>query len=88
MRNIYALFDLIGKNLKDIRTNVIRKSQEKFAEETEMSRSFLSQIESPKVNAGVSLDTLFNIAQKYNIDIRDFFKGYESLMDSDMKDDN
>ena len=74
--------------MKDIRTNVIRKSQEKLAEDTEMSRSFLSQVESKKVNAGVSLDTLFNIAQTYNIDIRDFFKGYESLMDSDKKDDN
>lgn len=45
-----------------------------------MSRSFISQIESPNVDTGVSLDTLFYIAQKYNFDIRDFFKDYEVLI--------
>lgn len=46
-----------------------------------MSRSFLSQLESPNVDVGVSLDTLFFLAQKYNFDIRKFFDGYEKLMD-------
>ena len=47
-----------------------------------MSRSFISHLESPNVDKGISLDTLFFLAQKYNIDIRDFFNGYEKLMDS------
>ena len=66
--------------MKTIRTEIIGKSQEKMAEEIDMSRSFLSQIESPNVEVGISLDTLFYIAQKYNFDIRKFFDGYEELM--------
>ena len=50
-----------------------------------MSRSFISQIESPNVDTGVSLDTLFYLAQKYNFDIRKFFDGYEKLMDDKNK---
>ena len=52
-----------------------------MAEDTDMSRGFLSRIESPNIDAGISLDTLFFIAQKYNFDIRKFFGGYEDLMD-------
>ena len=80
MKNTYELFNLIGKNMKTIRNDIIGKSQEKMAEEIDMSRSFLSQIESPYVEVGISLDTLFYIAQKYNFDIRKFFDGYEELM--------
>ena len=80
MKNSYELFSLIGKNFKYIRKNIIGCSQEKLAEDCNMSRSFISQIESPNVNTGVSLDILFYIAQKYNFDIRDFFKNYENLM--------
>ena len=80
MKNSYELFSLIGKNFKYIRKNIIGCSQEKLAEDCNMSRSFISQIESPNVDTGVSLDTLFYIAQKYNFDIRDFFKDYEVLI--------
>lgn len=45
-----------------------------------MSRSFISHIESPNIDIGISLDTLFFLAQKYNFDIRNFFDGYETLM--------
>lgn len=88
MKNTYELFALIGQNMKSIRKDIIGKSQEKLAEDVDMSRSFLSQIESPNVDVGVSLDTLFFLAQKYNFDIRKFFDGYETLMDGDSKDDN
>jgi len=80
MKSAYELFNLIGKNMKIIRKEVIGMSQEKLAEDVDMSRSFLSQIESPNVDVGVSLDTLFFLAQKYNFDIRKFFDGYENLM--------
>lgn len=86
MKNSYELFSLIGKNFKCIRKNIIKCSQEKLAEDCNMSRSFISQIESPNVDTGVSLDTLFYIAQKYNFDIRDFFKDYENLMNKDNSD--
>ena len=80
MRNAYELFDLIGKNMKSIRKDIIGKSQEKMADDTNMSRSFISHIESPNIDIGVSLDTLFYLAQKYDFDIRLFFEGYENLM--------
>ena len=63
MRNAYELFDLIGKNMKSIRKDIIGKSQEKMADDTNMSRSFISHIESPNIDIGVSLDTLFYLAQ-------------------------
>ena len=87
MRNAYELFSLIGKNMKSIRREIIGKSQEKMAEDTDMSRSFISHIESPNVDTGISLDTLFYLSQKYNFDIRKFFDGYEELMDNDSKED-
>lgn len=80
MKNTYELFALIGKNMKKIRKDIIGKSQEKMAEDTDMSRSFISHIESPNVDAGISIDTLFYLSQKYNFDIRLFFDGYEELM--------
>lgn len=87
MRDIYELFDLIGQNMKSIRRDVIKKSQEKVADDIDMSRGFLSQIESPNVQIGLSLDTLFLISQKYNFDIRDFFYGYEKLLVQNKKKD-
>lgn len=81
MKDAYELFNLIGQNMKTIRKEIIGSSQEKLAEEVDMSRSFLSKLESPNVDVGVSLDTLFFLAQKYNFDIRKFFDGYEKLMD-------
>ena len=68
-----------GKNVKYYRFQS-KYTQEKLAEELDLSRSFISHIESPNVNKGVSIDTLFLISQKYNIDIREFFEGYENLM--------
>ena len=88
MKNTYEIFALIGQNMKSIRTNIIGKSQEKMAEDTDMSRSFISHIESPNVDTGISLDTLFFLAQKYNFDIRKFFDGYEKLMDKENEEDS
>ncbi len=88
MRDIYELFDLIGQNMKSIRLDLIKKSQEKVADDIDMSRGFLSQIESPNVQTGVSLDTLFILSQKYNFDIREFFYGYEKLLVQDKKKDD
>lgn len=88
MRNAYELFSLIGKNMKSIRKEIIGKSQEKMAEDTDMSRSFISHIESPNVDTGISLDTLFYLSQKYNFDIRKFFDGYEELMDNNEENDD
>ncbi len=80
MKNTYVLFNLIGQNMKKIRKDIIKKTQEKLAEDVNMSRSFLSHLESENVDVGVSLDTLFYLSQKYNFDIRLFFDGYEKLL--------
>ena len=73
MKDVYSLFELIGKNIKKIRNEKLKISQEKMAEDLEMSRSYISHIESPKFNIGISIDTLFYISQMYKIDIKKFF---------------
>ncbi len=87
MKDTYELFTLIGKNMKSIRKEFVGKSQEKMAEDADMSRSFISHVESPNYDIGISLDTLFFLAQKYKFDIRRFFDGYEELMDDENKKD-
>ena len=85
MKKADEIYNLIGQNMKKIRINKIKMSQEKMAAETDLSRSFISHIESPKVDQSVSVDTLFFLAQKYNFDIREFFNDYEKLMNNDAK---
>lgn len=81
--NSSDLFRLIGKNIQSLRTEFKIGTQEKLAEDLDLSRSFISQLESPGVDKGVSLETLFLISQHYNIDIRRFFDNYEDLMDKE-----
>ena len=78
MQDIYDFYNLIGQNIKRIRKEH-HESQEVFAEKLDMSRGFISQIES-SVKTGISLDTLYAISQKYDIDIRELFQGYEQFM--------
>ena len=78
MQDIYDFYNLIGKNIKRIRREH-HESQEVFAENLDMNRSFNSKIES-SVKTGISLNTLYAISQKYHIDIRDLFQGYEQFM--------
>ena len=68
----------IGKFISVSRKNK-NLTQEQLAETLNMSRSFISHLESPNVNKGISIDTLFLISQKFNLDIRDFFEGYEEF---------
>ena len=84
--NYEEFYHLIGDNLKKIRIEH-HDSQEKFAEKIDMSRGFISQIESPGLTGvGVSLDTLFKICIVYNIDIREFFVGFEKFIKPNKKD--
>lgn len=77
--NLNEFYRLIGDNIKKTRLEH-KDSQETLAEKIDMSRGFLSQIESPGLCVGVSLDTLFKICMTYNIDIRDLFNGFEELL--------
>ena len=73
-------YRLIGDNIKKIIMDH-NDSQEAFAEKIDMSRGFISQIESPGLTGiGVSLDTLLKICIVYNVDIREFFDGFEKLI--------
>ena len=73
-------YRLIVDNIKKIRMDH-NDSQEVLAEKIDMSRGFISQVESPGLTGiGVSLDTLFRICIVYNIDIRIFFDGFEKLI--------
>ena len=77
--NLNDFYRLIGDNIKKVRTEH-NDSQESLAEKIDMSRGFLSQIESPGLCVGVSLDTLFKISMTYNIHIRDLFNGFEEFL--------
>ncbi len=76
---------LVGQNMKRIRTEKLGISQEKMARDVNLSRSFISHVESPKIEAGVSLDTLYLIANYYGFDIREFFEGYEEMMEAEKR---
>ena len=67
------LYNLIGQNIKKFRKSV-GETQEQFAKKNGLSRGFISQLESLKVNTGISLETLFNISKNYNVDITIFFE--------------
>ncbi len=71
----------MGRNLAKLRKEY-KLTQEQLSEDTSLSMSFISQVEAPNTEKGVSLDTLFLISQKYKIDIRRFFDNYEELLDS------
>lgn len=75
-----SFYRLIEDNIKRIRMEN-KDSQEAFAEKIDMSRGFLSQVESPGLKGiGLSLDTLYKICIVYNVDIREFFLGFEKLI--------
>lgn len=82
--DIWEFYNLFGKNIAKIRKKH-NMTQEQLAEILNMSRGFISQIESSGVKTGVSLDTLFLIAKIFNIDIKDFFDGFEIFIDKDQK---
>ena len=82
--NSNDLFRLIGRNIQSLRAEFNIGTQEKLADDLDLSRSFISQLERQGVDKGVSLETLFLISQKYNIDIRRFFDNYEELMKKDI----
>lgn len=78
--NYNDFYRIIGDNIKKIRCKN-NDTQEQLAEKLDMSRGFISQIESKGLKGvGVSLDTLLKISIIYNIDIRDLFAGYENII--------
>lgn len=62
----------VGRNMRTVREN-IGYSQEKFADVLDIDRSYYAKIERGQVNP--SLCMLLHIAEKMEINIKDFFKG-------------
>lgn len=78
------LYKLVGKNIAKVRKEC-SVTQEQLSIDTNLSMSFISQMEAPNTNKGISLETLFLISQKYKVDIRRFFDDYEELMNPNDK---
>jgi transcriptional regulator with XRE-family HTH domain len=65
---------LIGVNIRKLRHKK-GLSQEEFAAEAGMDRSYLSEIETGRKNPSIII--LDQIAQAFSIDIKIFFDGYK-----------
>ncbi|MFU0828410.1 MAG: Helix-turn-helix transcriptional regulator [Lachnoclostridium sp.] len=71
--NHYDKYKKIGKNIKKLRQER-NLSQNEFAELIGISVSYLSKIEAANCDKSFSLDLLFEISDRLNVDIGYFFK--------------
>ncbi len=69
----------LGKRIKDLRTNKIKLSQEKFALQINMDRTYLASVEAGKRN--ISIDNLEKIANGLNISLSELFLDIEKTGD-------
>lgn len=69
----------LGKKIKDLRTNKIKLSQEKFALQINMDRTYLASVEAGKRN--ISIDNLEKIANGLNISLSELFLDIEKTGD-------
>lgn len=67
------LYKTIGKNIKRFRT-VAGLTQLQLCEETGISLSYLTKLESEKCDKSISLSFLNLLANTLNIEITEFFK--------------
>lgn len=73
------LNDLVGNNIKKYRLEYNKKhkdkyTQEKLAEAIDVSISLISNLESKKVNQGISISNLYKISIVLDVPIDNFFK--------------
>ena len=72
------LFDIIGKNVKYYRQlyslNYQKMTQEQLAEKANVSTALIGNLESNKINQGISVITLYRLSQILNVPVDDFFK--------------
>jgi transcriptional regulator with XRE-family HTH domain len=66
--------ELVGKRITTLRTQK-KISQQKFAYEADIERSYLTHIEKGRKN--ISLETLAKITKALKISFKDFFKSEE-----------
>lgn len=65
----------LGKRIKDLRTNKIHLSQEKFALKIDMDRTYLASVEAGKRN--ISIDNLEKISKGLGVSLSELFKNIE-----------
>lgn len=69
----------LGKRIKNLRSNKIKLSQEKFALQINMDRTYLASVEAGKRN--ISIDNLEKIANGLNISLSELFLDIEKIGD-------
>ncbi len=69
----------LGKRIKNLRTNKIKLSQEKFALQINMDRTYLASVEAGKRN--ISIDNLEKITNGLNISLSELFLDIEKIGD-------
>ena len=76
--NEEQLFNIIGKNVKYQRQlynlNNGKLTQEQLAEKIGVSTALIGNLESEKIDQGISIITLYRLANFFNVPIDDFFK--------------
>ena len=63
---------ILIKNIKKYR-KINNLTQEELAEKTDLSSSYIKQIESPRYFKNITLNTLFKIAKALNVETKDLF---------------
>ena len=75
------LFQVIGKNIKYYRKlydlEKGKMTQENLAEKANVSVALIGNLESNKVNQGLSVFTLWKISQVFEVPIEKFFDGVD-----------
>lgn len=78
MINEEELFNIIGKNVKYYRQlynlNKEKLTQEQLAEKINVSTALIGNLESNKINQGISVITLYRLSQTLEVPIDNFFK--------------
>lgn len=88
MANVQSseLFKIIGKNIKYYRKlynlEKGKMTQEKLAELTDVSIALIGNLESEKINQGISVFTLWKISKALEIPIENLFNGLDSKNNS------
>jgi len=72
------IFNIIGKNVKYYRQlynlNHDKLTQEQLAEKINVSTALIGNLESNKINQGISVTTLYRLSQVLEVPIDNFFK--------------
>lgn len=88
MENIQStdLFKVIGKNIKYYRSlynlEKGKMTQEKLAELADVSTALIANIESDKINQGISVFTLWKISKALEIPVENLFNGIDNDISS------